>query len=71
MKGHPVLMRCGPYREEIELLGGDKGLREVIEKHSKDVLFIEGDEGILFDIDTEEDLEVLRRRGYRIEKGEF
>jgi molybdenum cofactor cytidylyltransferase len=69
MKGHPVLMRCGPYREEMELLDGDRGLREVIEKHSTDVLFIEGDEGILFDIDTEEDLRVLRRRGYRVEKG--
>ncbi len=69
MKGHPVLMRCGPYREEMELLDGDRGLREVIEKHSTDVLFIEGDEGILFDIDTDEDLRVLRRRGYRVEKG--
>jgi len=71
MKGHPVLMSYGPYREEMELLSGDKGLREVIEKHSADVLFIEGDEGILFDIDTVEDLETLRRRGYRVEKGDF
>jgi len=35
------------------------------------VLFIEGEEGILFDIDTVEDLETLRRRGYRVEKGDF
>jgi molybdenum cofactor cytidylyltransferase len=68
-KGHPVLMSYGPYREEMRLLNGDKGLREVLEKHSADVLFIEGDEGILFDIDTGEDLETLRRRGYRVEKG--
>jgi len=71
MKGHPVLVSHGPYREEMGLLSGDKGLREVIEKHSADVLFIEGDEGILFDIDTEEDLKALRRRGYRVEKGVF
>lgn len=71
IKGHPVLMSYGPYRAEMERLDGDKGLREVIEKYSTDVLFIEGDEGILFDIDTVEDLEVLRERGYRVEKGDF
>ncbi len=71
MKGHPVLMSQGPYREEMRLLDGDRGLREVIEKHSADVLFIEGNEGILFDIDTGEDLELLRKRGYRVEKGVF
>ncbi len=71
MKGHPVLMSHGPYREEMGSLDGDKGLREVIEKHSADVLFIEGDEGVIFDIDTGEDLEALRRRGYRVEKGAF
>lgn len=69
MKGHPVLMTHGPYREEMGLLDGDKGLREVIEKHRADVLFIEGDEGVLFDIDTGEDLEILRQRGHRVEKG--
>jgi len=70
MKGHPVLMRLDPYRKEMEGLDGDKGLREVIEKYSTDVLFIEGDEGILFDIDTPEDIEILRKRGYKVEKGQ-
>jgi molybdenum cofactor cytidylyltransferase len=71
MKGHPVLMRFAPYRGEMERLKGDKGLREVIEKYSSDVLFIEGEEGILFDIDTAEDVETLKKRGYKVEKGEF
>lgn len=68
-RGHPVLMRFGLYRGEMEHLEGDMGLREVIEKHSSDVLSIVGDEGILFDIDTLEDLGVLKERGYRVEKG--
>ena len=32
-KGHPVLMDVGRYSEEIKSLQGDKGLREIIEKH--------------------------------------
>lgn len=69
VKGHPVLMRHKPYRQDMENLEGDKGLREVIEKHATDVVFIEGDEGILFDIDTPEDVEILRERGHTVEKG--
>lgn len=69
MKGHPVLMDIEPYESDMELLGGDKGLREIIEKHGSDVLFIEGDEGVLFDIDTLEDIDILRKRGYKVEKG--
>jgi molybdenum cofactor cytidylyltransferase len=68
-KGHPVLLDPEPYFEEMEGLTGDRGLREIIEKHWTDVLFIEGDEGSLFDIDTAQDIESLRRRGYSIEKG--
>jgi len=51
-------------------LHGDKGLREVIEKHKEDVLFIETDEGALFDIDTADDIRSLTERGYTVEKGE-
>ena len=69
IKGHPVLMNITPYESDMGLLGGDKGLREVIEKHGSDVLFIEGDEGVLFDIDTLEDIDILRKRGYKVEKG--
>lgn len=68
-KGHPVLMDVGLYSEEIKSLEGDKGLREIIEKHAGDVIFIKGNEGTLFDIDTIEDVEYLKERGYTIEKG--
>jgi molybdenum cofactor cytidylyltransferase len=68
-KGHPVLMDVGLYSMEIGFLKGDKGLREIIEKHAGDVIFIRGNEGSLFDIDTIEDVERLKERGYIIEKG--
>jgi molybdenum cofactor cytidylyltransferase len=68
-KGHPVLMDVGRYSEEIKSLEGDKGLREIIEKHTEDVIFIKGDEGTVFDIDTIDDIECLKERGYIIEKG--
>ncbi len=68
-KGHPVFMKVKPYLEEMRRLEGDKGLREVIEKHLEDVVFIDGDEGNVFDIDTVEDIETLKRRGCQIEEG--
>jgi molybdenum cofactor cytidylyltransferase len=68
-KGHPVLMDASAYGTEIESLTGDKGLREIIEKHREDVIFIEGDEGSLFDVDTVEDIASLKEKGYTIEKG--
>jgi molybdenum cofactor cytidylyltransferase len=69
VKGHPVLMCVNPYIEEMRLLKGDKGLREIIEKHLEDVLFVEGDEGNVFDIDNIEDVNILKERGYKIEEG--
>ncbi len=67
-KGHPVLINAGLYAEEMESLDGDKGLREIIEKHAEDVISIKGNEGSIFDIDTIEDIENLKERGYIIEK---
>ena len=67
-KGHPVLMSVAPFIEEMKGLEGDRGLREVIEKHKEDVLFIETDDGVLFDIDTADDVHSLTQRGYSIEK---
>ena len=67
-KGHPVLINTERYFDEMENLGGDKGLREVIEKHMEDVVFLDGDEGNVFDIDTIEDIETLRRRGHNLEE---
>lgn len=69
-KGHPVLIDIQRYLDEIALLEGDKGLREIIEKHSEDVLYIEGEEGSIFDIDSEEEINLLRERGHKVEKGE-
>jgi molybdenum cofactor cytidylyltransferase len=68
-KGHPVLIDIKPCETVIESLSGDKGLREIIEKNGDDVICIKGDEGSLLDIDTEEDVISLRKRGYNIEKG--
>ncbi len=67
-KGHPVLMSVAPFIEEMKGLEGDKGLREVIEKHKEDVLFIETDDGVLTDIDTADDIRSLTQRGYSIEE---
>ena len=67
-KGHPVLMDVKPYIKEMQNLEGDKGLREIIDNHSGSVLFIDGDEGNIFDIDTEGEIQTLRERGYVIEK---
>jgi molybdenum cofactor cytidylyltransferase len=68
-KGHPVLMHIGPHLEEMRSLRGDRGLREIVDKHKEDVVFIKGDEGTVFDIDTVEALNILKKRGYRVEKG--
>ena len=64
-----MLMDVSAYGTEMEFLTGDKGLREIIEKYIEDVIFIEGDEGSLFDVDTIEDIASLKERGYTIEKG--
>ncbi|OPY79546.1 MAG: Molybdenum cofactor cytidylyltransferase [Syntrophorhabdus sp. PtaU1.Bin153] len=69
-KGHPVLIDANIVRDEIGAVEGDKGLREVIEKHKGDVVFIQSDEGSLFDIDTLREVDCLRKRGYTVEKGE-
>jgi molybdenum cofactor cytidylyltransferase len=67
-KGHPVLLDVARYGDEIGRIRGDRGLREVIEKHYADVLWLKGDEGCVLDIDTVEQIDMLRKRGYRIEK---
>jgi molybdenum cofactor cytidylyltransferase len=69
-KGHPVLLDVKPYLAEMHVLQGDTALRPVIENHSQDILYVEGDEGITLDLDTDEDIDRLRRRGYTIEKAE-
>jgi len=68
MKGHPVLIRIAPYIREIERLTGESGLREIIERHPEDIMHIQGIEGNILDIDTSEDISLLRKRGYHIEE---
>lgn len=61
-KGHPVLVGPGSYLRAISNIEGDVGLRHVIERESKNVLYLPYDETVLLDIDTIEDLEILKRR---------
>jgi molybdenum cofactor cytidylyltransferase len=67
-RGHPALIDVRHYVDEMCALEGDSALRAIVEKHSQDILYIEGDEGILLDLDTEDDIDLLRRKGYTIEK---
>jgi len=66
--GHPVMINASLLRDEIGMLRGDSGLREVIEKYKQDVVFIDGDNGNLCDIDTIQAIDQIRERGYRIEE---
>ena len=67
--GHPVMIDGALLRSHAGMLGGDSGLREIIEKCREDMVFIEGNDGNLFDIDTIQAIDQLRERGYRIEEG--
>lgn len=67
--GHPVMIDTALLRIQSGMLHGDSGLREVIEKYREDVVFIEGSDGNLFDIDTTKAITQLRERGYRVEEG--
>jgi len=54
-RGHPLLI-SSRYREDIELLRPEQGLRFLAQKNSNDVLEVEtGTANILKDIDTRED----------------
>jgi len=67
--GHPVLVDMRKHLAGIRAIAGEGGLRALLAEKSKDILFVEGDEGSTLDLDTEDDLNVLRRRGYTVEKG--
>lgn len=59
-RGNPVLFDLS-YLSEFELLQGDTGAREIINRHSDELHKIEvTDPGIIMDIDTPEDLDLLR-----------
>lgn len=67
--GHPVLVDVERVRSEMDDLRGDEGLRRVLLRHKAEVSSIPADEGCLFDVDTEEDVRILRERGFSIEEG--
>jgi len=69
IKGHPVLVDLRRHREAMGAIEGEGGLRDMIDAAHGETLFVEAGEGSILDLDTEEDLALLERRGYKIEKG--
>jgi molybdenum cofactor cytidylyltransferase len=69
IKGHPVLIDIRKHLSSIRAVEGEGGLRGVVTQNSSDVCCVEAGEGAILDIDTEDDMNFLRRRGYTIEKG--
>jgi molybdenum cofactor cytidylyltransferase len=66
--GHPVLLQPARHALEIAGIRGDRGLRDIVEAHAEDLCVIECGEGAILDVDTREDLESLRRRGFTVEE---
>ncbi|MEJ0023970.1 MAG: nucleotidyltransferase family protein [Alphaproteobacteria bacterium] len=61
--GHPVLLSARAVSLAANLTG-DHGAGVLLRAHKDDVITIEtGDERVVFDVDTPNDLESLRRRG--------
>ena len=69
VKGHPVLVDVKRHLEAMRAIEGEWGLRDMVSAAGKEALFVEGGEGSVLDLDTQEDIDLLRRRGYRVEKG--
>jgi molybdenum cofactor cytidylyltransferase len=67
--GHPVLVDMRRHLEAVGAGEGAFGLRDVIAAAGDRVRMVEGGEGCVLDLDTEEDIAFLERRGYSIEKG--
>lgn len=61
-RGNPVIFPSN-YREELLALTGDIGGKSVIEKHLDSLKYVQVEKEELFDIDIEEDLAALNRRG--------
>jgi molybdenum cofactor cytidylyltransferase len=68
-KGHPVLVDMRKHRAAVSAVSGEWGLRDIVEESGCDAAFVEAGEGALLDLDTEADIDILRRRGHTIEKG--
>ena len=69
LKGHPVLVDMRKHLPAVSVVSGEWGLREIVEGNGADVVFLEAGEGVLLDLDTEADMNALKRRGHTIEKG--
>ncbi len=69
IKGHPVLVDMRQHFRAVAAVWGEWGLRDVIAAAGSEVCFVEGGEGSLLDLDTNEDIAYLEGRGYTIEKG--
>jgi len=67
--GHPVLIDIERARSEIERLEGDRGLKEVLLNHRRELAVLRAGEECLFDVDAEKDVQLLRQRGFRVEEG--
>ena len=67
-RGHPVIFAIR-YRSELLRLKGDIGGREIIDRHPEDVLEVAVNcEGVCIDIDTGEQLQLLKRSKLKTKK---
>lgn len=56
VNGHPVVISAG-FKDDLLMLRGDVGAREIIQKHAQLVGHFElDDDAVVFDVDTPEDL---------------
>ncbi len=62
MRGHPVVISCD-LTEEIMKLSGDVGARQLAERKHISLKRVDvNDDGVIFDVDNEQDLENLKIR---------
>ncbi|MBW1659078.1 MAG: nucleotidyltransferase family protein [Deltaproteobacteria bacterium] len=62
--GHPVIFDEPFFREEIQGIKGDEGLRSILKRHWRDVTVISWeDASVVMDVDTPADMEKILRDG--------
>ncbi|NIR99373.1 MAG: nucleotidyltransferase family protein [Gammaproteobacteria bacterium] len=67
-RGHPVAFGSA-YGETLTALTGDRGARGLLDRHRERVRELAcGDPGIVFDIDTQEDIDEWRARMGSLQK---
>lgn len=61
--GNPVVFDLSVWRSTLIQLAGDEGARQIIRNHQDAVHYLELEkEQVLFDVDTEQDYEKMKRR---------